>query len=484
MTSDPSIQHADESLLLAHAMGQLEGEDAIAVKEHIDQCATCREMVLSFRAVGRVARSSERVPTSFASHRMKRQITESLTAGRQRVAFHRLQPAQVAFGFFLAMGAGAAIAAVSIAGWQMAFQKQPSISHSKNVERVQTESLTEMGPDIGSKVADDGAAVSIKTVSTDKPGHVELSSLSESEQNLDSLGRQPQQASRKVVLEDAQKWPKKRADLARATHLSQPSKRSRVTASPDLEKANAKSQAAETLAEPTVSNPETDRETAPRVDLRAGAERLKQQAASDGSSKAPWLEVGDAFALAGDADEAADAFVKALGTNKGYISAGRLFRLVAEDLLPSADILRRVETDRQIATSAEGMRLLCSWKLKENGDKDAVETCARFARQHPKHPAMRIHILAAGRIAESRLNDCQLAIKQYSTAILVSQYAGISSTEAIFSRARCFERLGMLEDARKDLELYLSIERTAVWRQEVAELMQRLNLTAQPEDGR
>ena len=474
---DSTSQHPDEGSLFAYANGHLVDSEALAVKSHVDNCAGCEQVIESFRMVGQVAKASERVPTSFASHRMKRHLAESLEGERRTLMFRRWHPAQAMLGLILAMGTGAALAAVTLSGIDMGLFGQSAVSASKQVQPLQQTHAVQqktfpVAPAQLEKQAAD-AAVHSGMNTTQKAGL----QGAENKKGVGSIAKVD--GVRKVVLEEAKSWPKR--NLRRS---AQKDTKRAARAAPARESSNQSLLKSNNLNSMNpggaAKEPLDVKGTAVPKSLREGAENLKKQALLDETTESPWLDVGDAFALAGDANEATHAFVQALGTDKGYISAGRLFRLVAEDLVSSAEIMQRIENNPSIASSAEGMRLLCSWKLKEFADRKAVDACAAFAAEHPKHPAMRIHILAAGRVAESRLQDCELAVKHYSTAILVSQYSGISSTSAIFSRARCYEKLGLMDQATRDLELYLSIERTAVWRQEVAELMQKLNLTASP----
>src|SRR5690606_6333157 len=104
--------------------------------------------------------------------------------------------------------------------------------------------------------------------------------------------------------------------------------------------------------------------------------------------------------------------------------------------------------------------------------------CQTFGRAYPAHPAVRTLALAAGQVAETRLADLPLAVAEYSRAIMVSEYAGFSSSEALLSRARARSRLGDREEAQADLRLYLHVAPEAYNRPDIRMLADALGVPA------
>jgi hypothetical protein len=196
-----------------------------------------------------------------------------------------------------------------------------------------------------------------------------------------------------------------------------------------------------------------------------------------GAGAIGWVDAGDLSALAGDVDGAAFSYIQGLPGAEAAGAADRLARLVNDGAL-THDLASSRITGSSARESAEGMRLLCEWGLRYRADRDAVRACQAFGRRHPSHPSVRTLALAAGRIAEHRLHDDVLAIEEYSRAVLVSRFAGVATTEALFSRSRCQARRGQLDEARADLRLFLSIEPESSWRPEVAELTAKLGIDA------
>jgi tetratricopeptide (TPR) repeat protein len=486
--------HPEEGQLLAYAMGHLDPDQVVSIKRHLVDCADCAQAAVALETVGRAAATSHKEPTSFASARMKRQIENNMSKRGARVARLSWQPAQVALGVMLAMGSGAVLAMASVNVWPNVFRpSSESVAGLAQIDTVQ-------GP--REKRLQDSVPVNFAT----SPVHPEQKvataaspfsnrALPAADSGLNREGRvtdlsleSGSQASpgKPIVLRNAASWPDSLKTRSKTRGERKPKARSsRAAAGTKIKPTGGDKKTAQVgsgqSAVPAYQEKDAEK-TASKVagenlNLAQGADALRLQALRDNDSNANWINVGDAYALAGDAEMALDAFVRGLRTVRGYIATARLFRLVSENIASEAEVMKRVADDPSIRDSAEGMRLLCSWKLRINPGLDAVNTCAEFAQKHPKHPAMRIHVLAAGRVAESQIGDCELAIKQYTKAILVSQYAGISSTEAIFSRARCLAKMGREQEARADLQMYLHIEKTAVWRREVAELMQTLGVT-------
>jgi tetratricopeptide (TPR) repeat protein len=192
------------------------------------------------------------------------------------------------------------------------------------------------------------------------------------------------------------------------------------------------------------------------------------------------LEAGDLFEEADAPERAVEAWVPALATDTGDAARLRLSRLVRRGVVDPDEVLARVAEDESALRSAEGMRMACEWGLKYRQDRRAVADCQAFGRAFPAHPATRALALAAGSAAETRLGDLELAVAEYSRALLVSEYAGVPGTDALVARARARAKMGERDEAQADLRLYLHVVPHGWNRAEIRDLALQLGLERAP----
>lgn len=190
-----------------------------------------------------------------------------------------------------------------------------------------------------------------------------------------------------------------------------------------------------------------------------------------------WREAVGALREAGELDGAARALAAALRTDDA--AGGPL--LVALRQAPSAF----ADVDGALASvqRAEPMRVRCEAGLLYRRDRATLEACRSFAQQWPEHPGARVLAFAAGRLAEDELGDLEAAEAEFGRAILLAPLAGLPSTDALLARARVRASLGVLDEARSDLRLYLHQEPAAAAEPSVRALMERLELDAAPRSG-
>ncbi len=209
------------------------------------------------------------------------------------------------------------------------------------------------------------------------------------------------------------------------------------------------------------------------------AARLLAEAADVPSGRTAHFDAGEVAALAGDADGATRSFVRALGSKKGGAARERLEIMAGDGSTSRAVVLGLIRDDDVARNSKDGLKLLCQWSLAERSDREAVMFCKAVAERFGQDPDVRRLALAAGRVAEHDLEDMDLARRLYTRAILVSQYAGLASTEALLARARVLARMGERDAAAADLRLYIHRHPEATYQDDVAELMRSLGVTAQ-----
>lgn len=195
-----------------------------------------------------------------------------------------------------------------------------------------------------------------------------------------------------------------------------------------------------------------------------------------GQEPADWVALGDAFVQAGAHDRAVDAWVRALDSDAGEAALQRLTSVTREGLVQPEDVVERLEGLGEGQGGAETLRLRCEWGLKHRGDRAAVEACRAFGRSYPAHPAVRSLAIAAGHVAETRLDDLSMAVEEYSRALVVSEYAGVPGSEALLARARARARLGDLPEAQADLRLYLHVAPEAYHRPDIRLLATELRV--------
>lgn len=142
-----------------------------------------------------------------------------------------------------------------------------------------------------------------------------------------------------------------------------------------------------------------------------------------------------------------------------------------------------VDEELRAVGSAFALRARCERGLLTTRDRAAVDACQLFARRFPDDPAVRTLAFAAGRVAEDELGDLALAEAEYDRAILLSPFAGVSASDALFARARVRQQQGEVDEARADLRLYLATEPAARHDPAVVALARALEILG-PSDGR
>ncbi len=139
------------------------------------------------------------------------------------------------------------------------------------------------------------------------------------------------------------------------------------------------------------------------------------------------------------------------------------------------EALSAVDDELALIRSTDVMRLRCQHRLLHERDQRAMDACRDFGREHPQDAAARLLSFAAGRLAEDR-GDLAWAEEEYSRALLLSPFAGLSGTDALLARARVRSAAGDDDEARADLRLYLHSEPAARREPDVAKLATSLGL--------
>lgn len=139
------------------------------------------------------------------------------------------------------------------------------------------------------------------------------------------------------------------------------------------------------------------------------------------------------------------------------------------------DALTAIDDELAALRSTDMMRLRCQHLLLHERTRVAMDACRAFGQEHPHDPAARLLSFAAGRLAED-LDDLAWAEEEYSRALLLSPFAGLSGTDALLARARVRFAAGDIGEARADLRLYLHNEPAARNEAEVAKLATALGL--------
>jgi tetratricopeptide (TPR) repeat protein len=174
------------------------------------------------------------------------------------------------------------------------------------------------------------------------------------------------------------------------------------------------------------------------------------------------------LAAAGDAVGAARVLVRAHDTAGASAALALLARR-------HPDAVTAVDDELAGVRSTDAMRLRCQHRLLHARDRRAMEACRAFGREHPQDPAARLLSFAAGRLAED-LGNLGWAEEEYSRALLLSPFAGLSGTDALLARARVRFNAGDVDEARADLRLYLHSEPSARREADVAKLATALGL--------
>jgi hypothetical protein len=421
----PSTHPASE-VLLALANEALAPTERAHVASHVSSCTICARGVAAFAEIGRLARDD--APPPFAMARARRRLLDALVEER-RAAVSMWRPRTVMVAMLVATLGGAAFAAVSTSrlGWftgadAEAFSRRRS--STTTAEAATTEALqTPVAVPLSGPEADVSLA---PTVAPDVDQAIDQ-----------AIGR----ALRAPVSSRDEPARLEPSRVRPSTSVRAPEPKSRrVALAPGGRSADA-----------VLTAMRAELVLAPPGDAR-------------------FVDLGDLAALAGDPRVALEAYTRGLAGSRAAEADQRLDRLVADGTLSEEDVLGAIAKEPAAQESAEGMKRRCATELRHRGDRQAVALCQRFGEQFPQHPAVRRLALAAGRTAEFRLDDPTLAVLEYSRAILVSDIAGLASTEALLARARAQAKLGAMNAARADLGLYLHVHPEALHRDDVRAL--------------
>lgn len=422
-------KHLDDGLLFDCVRGDAPAD----AQAHVALCPSCAKKVAGFAAVLDAARSSDDEESSpFAQARARRRLTDALVEDR-RASLHMWRPRTVFVAVVVATFGGAGLAAVS--------SERVSRAFSRFVESNDSDSVD--GARGGDRRAERGPFEDIAPSAPRTPSAAEAANEAASPTDR--------------TLQTAPTFDAPRP-------------------APPLSDAFAPG-AQTSRSHPNARSSSSTRPTSRRVALAPGAlspldayRRAAADLSGAASGDARFVDVGDLAAMAGEPRAALESYVRALAGDRGELADERLDRLVADGAVAEADVLAALEADPVAKESAEGMKRRCATELRHRGDRAAVALCQRFGELHRDHPAVRRLALAAGRTAEFRLDDPALAVLEYSRAILVSEIAGVASTEALLARARAQAKLGAFAAAKADLGLYLHVQPEARYREEVRAL--------------
>lgn len=428
--------HVEDASLLARLAGDLPATEAARIDAHLASCPGCRGSLEAFQRVrgGLLAGSQE--PSPFASARMKRGLAEALRSGpvtAPRLVRRSRAAAAVAF-------AAISGAAVAMTATRSTTDVPANLSESASTGA----SGAAMAPAVPVGPVRAAAAVARELLSP------------------------PAVVLERPVLSDVE--ASKRDGRQREERLQQRPRRGPLDED-GRASADGAGQAASGVRVALAHRDQRARERD-----RGEALEAAWQKATSGSGTPDWVALGDAFAQAGAIDRAADAWVEGLASPASATAAQRLSSAAREDVLDPDALLQRLAS--AALDNAEALRLQCEWSLRHRGDRAAVESCRTFGRAYPAHPAVRTLALAAGQVAETRLDDLPLAVAEYSRAIMVSEYAGVPSSEALLSRARARTRLGDRAEAQADLRLYLHVAPEAYNRGDIRALADTLGVPA------
>jgi len=415
--------HLDDGLLFACARGDASAE----AQAHVAACPVCATKVSAFASIvesARVVDDDESSP--FAHARARRRLTDALVEDR-RATLRMWRPRTVFVAVVVASFGGAGLAAVSservVRALSQLVESDEVDVDVRRAERGPTDpsSTTPRAAPKADPVVDEGGTDGAGEVVTPEGGQAPSSVSAITPPTVTGAPRTPSSVG------------------ARATSTPRPPGR-RVALAPG------------------------------GLTPLAAYQRALNDLADAGSGDPRFVDVGDLAALAGEPRAALESYVRALAGDRGAMADERLDLLVADGAIAEADVLAALLADPIATESAEGMKRRCATELRHRGDRAAVALCQRFGELHREHPAVRRLALAAGRTAEFRLDDPALAVLEYSRAILVSEIAGVASTEALLARARAQAKLGAFSAAKADLGLYLHVQPEARFREEVRAL--------------
>ncbi len=428
--------HLHDATLLALHAGDLPLARAAEAKAHLSACSSCTRALEAFGLVYAGLSDARREPSPFASARMKRTLRVAL-AERGRPAPRLVRRSRALAAVALAGLSGAAVA--------MTASFPPFTGAADVVDERSAEPI-----------------VRLPAAATVEPVRVAP--------RLSSLGRPLAEPPPKAPVEPG----------ARRRQPDRTAPRASVSASARFTSARHKAREPAPRASPPILEVEPSARGTVRVAVAPGTpspeDALEQawQRAIAGRGEPDWIALGDAFAQAGALERAADAWVRGLASRADVTAAERLSSAAREDLVDESALLARLDEDA--SGSAEALRLRCELGLRLRADRPAVEACQAFGRAYPLHPSARTLAMAAGQVAETRLLDLTLAVGEYSRALMVSEYAGVTSTDALLARARARAKLGDNVEGQADLRLYLHVAPEAYNRAEVRALAEELGV--------
>ena len=474
------MNHPPETEIWSFVAGELPAGQEGVVAAHLAHCAECQRSLRIISGFRTHARESGRLPSEFESARMAKELREQIQR-QTRVQRGAWLPSRVAAAVAFATLSGAAVAMTASGTWPLfSSSGQKSVSpamHSANATQPTKAPETRM--EIAEEAALASEPLSDSTMSV--PG---LAEQGETGATRDNVASEHKTGDRGTAHFQSRSISKSSPPGQKSKIASVP-RRSRQKASPNPVRTKTEPAAKIAMlpihARPSASIPVDQRQIdiapgtpAPLIALRAEEERLSRTDAEAG-----WLPVGDAYIQMGDTGGAQRAYFQSLTGVEAVQAANRLQAMVSKGMATKEELIEELANHSPARSSAEGMRLLCEWRLKVRPDRQAVQACQVFGQAHPAHPAVHRLALAAGLVAENHLQDWDLAIEEYSRALVVSEFAELPSSDALFFRARARARLGQIQEARADLRLFLHVDSSSWNRKEVDDLMRTLNISPQ-----
>lgn len=476
------MSHLRDTEIWAFSTGELTAAEEQAAGLHLRECDACQRALAVVAGFRLSAREAGRLPSAFESARMAKKLRAQVQQ-ETRVQRQAWLPSKVAAAVAFATLSGAAVAMTATGTWTIfsgdarrpqapiarsfAHTPQPLAAPLEEVPQLAIESTAieaEQLSDASPLAAEVPTADAIKRPSESRsaPSNRDSAALGNA-----SRGRRVRAASAPTV-----------AGVAAASRAAD----KRLPLKANEAKGTAKIAMLNEGVAPVAREPElpaAQREVviepgtpSPLALLQAEERRLAGE-----NERAGWLPVGDAYIQMADAGGAVRAYVHALAGPEGSTAAQRLRTMVSKGLRAEDELLGVVSKHGDAAQSREGLRLLCEWSLKMQPDRQAVRYCQAFGQAYPAHPSVHRLALAAGLVAENHLQDWELAVEEYSRALVVSEFAELPSSDALFFRARARARLGQIREARADLRLFLHVDSSSWNRKEVDDLMRTLQIS-------
>lgn len=474
------MNHLPETEIWSFVAGELGLERERVAAAHLETCTECQQflnVVTNFRTY---ARDSARTPSEFESARMTKLLREQVQR-QTRVQRQAWLPSKVAAAIAFATLSGAAVAMTASGAWPLF--SQPKSTEVMPIRSPSASDLRDFDPAKDIQIAEERAlATEIAQPNPAEPAAVETRDLARMRTD-DGNGPSVENGDGRVSgsISALSKTAEKAKAKKIAVNEVQPSDQFEL--SPKA--ADAKSDAVAKLAMLPVkpSPPAGDGAEERKIDIEPGTPdplallQAEEARLVRNDAELGWLSVGDAYIQRADTSRALGAYLQSLAGVEGTKAAQRLQAMVSKGMASENELLEMLADHPRAQKSAEGMRLRCEWRLKHHPDRKAVESCQAFGQAHPAHPAVHRLALAAGLVAENHLQDWTLAVEEYSRALVVSEFAEIPSSDALFFRARARARLGQVPEARADLRLFLHVDSSSWNRKEVDDLMRKLNIS-------